>query len=691
MRETPGPMIPRLRLLAASVAVSLLSLVSLGDAAGSASAAMSWSYTDDPAALCNDFTRSGFFHRPPAAIGGEREGSRWLLHLESGSYCLSSTDCNKRYLHSAVRERYSRGGVSSSEGFGDFDTSHAWAQSGGQDAAERGDGKKLATIVNPLMTSTSCFNGSRHFQGGLTVEGRDILDRGMENSVFRSHGQVLVPYCSSDVWLGSEGPHTRDYVQKKKSGRDVEYCECWDSNCFQFDPSSTELQFTFRGKTIFQSVIRTLDRMYDLEGAQEMILVGSSAGGLGVINLAKWVKDTYPHLDVKVIADSSWFVNFRDGINRQFNAVRNMLQEINLTSPLPSSSSQPLRPSSTSQSLPPSATSQSPLPSASSQPPLPSSTSQPSLPSASSQPSIPSSTSQPSFPSPSSLPPLPSSTSLPPLPSSTSQPSLISSTSQPPLPSSTSLPPLPSPTSDSDSYLMPLPTETPYNSSTAIIHTTLLPTSSDLAPSLTVSPTPSPSNFPGEGSGSESDYWIGSGLENFTKRSAKEEGEEDVTREIRSSGQEEQRNNVSLLRFHETCHDTRSGYPCCLSAECVLTESDPTTHEPYFRSDVPIFIINSLYDVFILSQALIQLSSVNNDEEEDLSAIALELLTTISEYGGVMSSSLNFVQDAGRVDLSYYTSQCFQHIYLSTSTLRGEGSLLGTEVTTVSPGPANFR
>ena len=61
------------------------------------------------------------------------------------------------------------------------------------------------------------------------------------------------------------------------------------SGCFNFSDSN-ELLFRFRGKTIYQSIINQLLADHGLTDANKLILAGSSAEGLGVINHAKWTR-----------------------------------------------------------------------------------------------------------------------------------------------------------------------------------------------------------------------------------------------------------------------------------------------------------------------------------------------------------------------------------------------------------------
>ncbi len=134
------------------------------------------------------------------------------------------------------------------------------------------------------------------------IEGTDFFDRDSQyNKLFPAHNHVIIPYCSSDLWLGDEqtGPE----------------CNCFNFTCFDFNPSSEGLQFTFRGKKIFQSIIRQLMSDHGMGDATEVVLAGSSAGGVGVVNHAQWVrKQLLPNAELLVIFESAWFINFQGSI-----------------------------------------------------------------------------------------------------------------------------------------------------------------------------------------------------------------------------------------------------------------------------------------------------------------------------------------------------------------------------------------
>ena len=621
---------------------------------------LKWQTISNESALCNDFSKAGFFHRNST----EKGAGNWIIFLESGSFCYSNETCNRRYFQSSVRKKYS-GDNRANGRLGDFDTSVAYS------AMEKRNG---FDYVNPLMTSMSCFSGTRYFPNGrLELEGKDIFDRNTNSHAFRDHGHVLVPYCSSDVWLGSETAETRDYPQK--IGDPNRSCGCFDKSCFNYDPKSNGLQFTFRGKTIFQSVVQDVDKLYDLRDARELILIGSSAGGLGVLNLAKWVTDNYPHLEVKVVSDSAWFINFRDGIIEQFTG----LQDIGIMDTDPCSECEIV----TSSSLSPTFKSQEISPTSSVD------------------------QMQSSYYEQLSTTAVPghvitSSTAIPGhvITSSTSIPGhVITSSAAIPGHVITSSPTMrgrvisSSTTSAALSHVIKSSTEVP---------STLGTFSSFLAPSSTHStptenfatPTPtleSPSSGSGSGSG---ESFSGSGMHEEVKRYATLE---DIANP--SAGERDRRNInpstdsdlLSLLKSHEACYDTRRGYPCCLSAQCVLTDSNPKTNEPYFPRGVRLFVVTSLYDAFILSQAVQNVELYLSDSENNLIGLAIEYLTVVGEYGGAMDNSLSEVQDVGNVDLSVYMSQCFQHIYFVTSSLWGEGSLFGTDPVVIEPDIGTFR
>ena len=200
--------------------------------------------------------------------------------------------------------------------YGSFDPSVAWNET-------ILEGRDPAKVISPLMSSMKCFQDVReYFPNALnaSIEGRDILDvNSTRNPLFYDYNHVVVPYCSSDVWLGEDTSNT-EAVHNGTSE-----CQCLTLNsvsnpCFNFNPQSSNLQFTFRGKIIFQSIIQQLLDDHDMVEAERIILAGSSSGGVAVVNHAKWTREKLKsHTQLMVLFDSSWFINFQNGIDEVFN------------------------------------------------------------------------------------------------------------------------------------------------------------------------------------------------------------------------------------------------------------------------------------------------------------------------------------------------------------------------------------
>ncbi|KAJ7380375.1 hypothetical protein OS493_008827 [Desmophyllum pertusum] len=198
-------------------------------------------YVSNTEAVCNDNSRATFY-----ITSGLGSSKKWIVFFESGGFCGSFEDCNKRYIN------------------------------------------KNSTV---LMTSTML---------PAKVTGRDLLSASKsENPTFSEHVHVLVPYCSSDLWLGS-----------KSNPKEP----------FHFVNDSSVDNFSFRGQTIFRSVFLDLLQRYNLSNAEEIVISGSSAGGIGVLNHADWVlnhiiKSRGLNTKLFSIVDSGWFINFQGSLH----------------------------------------------------------------------------------------------------------------------------------------------------------------------------------------------------------------------------------------------------------------------------------------------------------------------------------------------------------------------------------------
>ena len=187
-------------------------------------------------AVCNDGSKAVFYV-------GAKASDKWIIFFESGGLCSTREECNERYMN------------------------------------------ENTTV---LMTSKTMPS---------EVEGKDFLSADeKENPKFHDYSRVLVPYCSSDLWLGSKT----------------------NSRNFSFIDNKTIDNFSFRGRTIFQGVIFDLMDRYNLSQSDITVLAGSSAGAIGVLNHARWVKTRLQtrNLTTKLLAliDSGWFINFKDSM-----------------------------------------------------------------------------------------------------------------------------------------------------------------------------------------------------------------------------------------------------------------------------------------------------------------------------------------------------------------------------------------
>ena len=425
-------------------------------------AQMRWVNISNPRALCNDFTQAGFFQE------SYPRSTKWIIVLESGGLCFSPQTCNKRFFHPSIQSKYLKQEdkislTTNSDPDKEFGAAEAWRSSQGND---------LASVISPLMSSVHRYrNDQKLFPRGLIINGRDLLDRDCkENPLFCHHNHVVLPYCSSDLWLGNDtrnlGPENEEKFYAHR-----------------YKPDSSKLQFIFRGAEIFHSAVIDLLH-FGLDKATELVLVGSSAGGIGVINHIRWLRDLFRNstlkTDISIIIDSAWFINFNGDIAKEFSGffhIDSQDSKVNFSVPRDANS-------------------------------------------------------------------------------------------------------------------------------------TLSNTSSEAA-------TESSDEF------------------------------------------------FNIISWQDACNDLRDGVPCCILAQCLLS------NEEYYPSDVPLFSINSLYDMFLLSASLRGLVTVASQEQSLRPGYALEFLRIVTEYGGQINSSVITTGKELR-SATFYVTGCFQHIYLATSTLWGE-------------------
>jgi len=239
----------------------------------------------DRGALCNDFSKAGYFLR--RNLGS----SNWVIYLEGGGGCLTVSACNERFIDYRIRPDYTE----TRNGEAVVNVQKAWDDYRGHEK----------DVTSRLMTSLWAYSPTPADPNmNWVIKGTDILSTSSYyNPVFHSYNHVLIPYCSSDSWIGMS-----DNYHLAKGANFT----------FVFQPNNKENQFTFRGRAIFRSVIQDLMDHHGFVQPDLVVLSGSSAGGVGVLNHAEWVEQQIGAGELRTIIDSSWFINFHGVINEQF-------------------------------------------------------------------------------------------------------------------------------------------------------------------------------------------------------------------------------------------------------------------------------------------------------------------------------------------------------------------------------------
>ena len=132
-----------------------------------------------------------------------------------------------------------------------------------------------------------------------TVTGTGLLSIDPEeNPLFHNYTHVLVPYCSQDAFLANRSnPRRTNFT----SG---------------FNSTEGADNFVYKGREIFYSVIEDLLVRREMDKAKRIVLAGSSAGGLGILNHLEWLQNKLNETtlgrppEIFVIIDSSWFITF---------------------------------------------------------------------------------------------------------------------------------------------------------------------------------------------------------------------------------------------------------------------------------------------------------------------------------------------------------------------------------------------
>eukprot|EP00117_Sycon_ciliatum_P015504 scpid9150/ scgid15316/ ABC transporter G family member 19; White-brown complex homolog protein 19 len=221
-------------------------------------------------AFCNDYSPAHYYVDSPLVddLHGALPFSRktWIVFLEGGGVCQNPAHCSSRYFSSS---------------------------------------RRLMTSSNsgPLM--------SMPWWWPFKLEGWTILSRHQDvNPVFHKASRLVMPYCSSDLWLGRSKTNILTSVKfKYLSGLPGHNRSTY---------SVLGSLMAFRGVAIFRTIFAEAWRKHGMRKARRILLAGSSAGGIGALNQVEWVvnfiaknTDSNNEIQVSVLSDSSWFVDFR--------------------------------------------------------------------------------------------------------------------------------------------------------------------------------------------------------------------------------------------------------------------------------------------------------------------------------------------------------------------------------------------
>ena len=246
-------------------------------------------------AYCNDFTPGHFYvdetdsehsySNPSASVDGAHGWSdrnctnhtinaeKWVIFLEGGGVCQNALHCSSRYFSSSRR----------------------------------------------LMTSSDSFNSdnpSLVWTFPSSLDGYALLSRSAnENPVFHDANRLLIPYCTSDLWVGRsriDPTITQDQYRTRLLNSSKDWKEFGKL-------------LAFRGVAIFRAIIKHTWLHHGLDHAKQIFVAGSSAGGIGALNQIEWLRhfvgrhQSKIDVTLAVMSDSSWFVDFRSVLSARID------------------------------------------------------------------------------------------------------------------------------------------------------------------------------------------------------------------------------------------------------------------------------------------------------------------------------------------------------------------------------------
>ena len=111
------------------------------------------------------------------------------------------------------------------------------------------------------------------------IKGKGLLSSNQNhNPTFANWKKVFIPQCSMDVWVGKQKASAKTHG------------------------------LAFQGGSIVHATIQALKDL-GLKQAGNLLMLGNSAGGIGVMNHIDWITSQLPNTKVKGLTDGSWILD----------------------------------------------------------------------------------------------------------------------------------------------------------------------------------------------------------------------------------------------------------------------------------------------------------------------------------------------------------------------------------------------
>ncbi len=144
---------------------------------------------------------------------------------------------------------------------------------------------------NQNRLSSSRQNKDVIHGSGLLLENKQL------NPLFFNWNKVFVPQCSMDAWVGEQ------QASKQTKG------------------------LFFEGGTIVRELVESL-KSFGIGDAKELVVVGNSAGGVGVLNHIDRIAAQLPKVKVKGIVDGGWILDSRPFSGRMHDGILNRFKSL---------------------------------------------------------------------------------------------------------------------------------------------------------------------------------------------------------------------------------------------------------------------------------------------------------------------------------------------------------------------------